>query len=181
LLAYCKPTVKAVGRRTGQISWGSDYQGLRIKGLHLRLSDFRQFVGDILDSLVEIMHRDLFFGIAPRLIDLTKIKDVMTKDQPMFSFLTEPENGLPDGRAFMLDCMKQAPREFQLIDKNGVWNTDRIQKYFVAKERFLKLLMLGIFLSKRGLTFSHVPYRRSTGERIGAARRQVSKYPHDSP
>jgi hypothetical protein len=148
LLAYCKPTVKAVGRRTGQISWGSDYQGLRIKGLHLRLSDFRQFVGDILDSLVEIMHRDLFFGIAPRLIDLTKIKDVMTKDQPMFSFLTEPENGLPDGRAFMLDCMKQAPREFQLIDKNGVWNTGQNPKVFCCEGEVFEIADVGYFLVK---------------------------------
>jgi hypothetical protein len=102
------------------------------------------------------MHRELFnFGTAPPLIDidLSKIKDVMTKDQPMFSFVTEPENELPDGRAFMFSCMKRAPRELQLIDENGVWNTDGVKKYLASKERFLKLLMLGIFLRvELGLT-----------------------------
>jgi hypothetical protein len=143
LLAFGKATVKAVGR-PGQIFWDPDYEGLRIKDIHLRLNDFRKFVGDILDSLVETMEQQLFFGMTRPGIDFDNIKDVMMTDTPRFSFVTEPENKLPDGKAFMIDWMKHARVELQLIDENGVWNQERVRKYLMSKERFLKLLMLGI-------------------------------------
>jgi hypothetical protein len=147
LLRVGKAMVKAVGR-AGQIFWDPDYEGLRIKDIHLRLNDFRKFVGDILDSLVETMEQQLFFGMTRPGIDFDNIKDVMMTDTPRFSFVTEPDNKLPDGKAFMIDWMKHARVELQLIDENGVWNRDRVRKYLMSKERFLKLLMLGIiFLS----------------------------------
>jgi hypothetical protein len=143
VLAYGKATVRAVGR-PGQVFWDPDYQGLRIKNIHMRLSCFQQFVKDIMDSLVGIMGQDLFFGINPPSIDLTEIHDCMVDDKPMLSLLKYPTNKLSDGSEFMIECMRRAPQALKLIDDDGIWNQSMVTNYLAFKERFLKLLMLGI-------------------------------------
>lgn len=143
LLAYGKHITKLNGR-PGAIHWDKDMQGLEIKDVRLRFDDFRQFVHGILESLEEILYDDLLFGATPPSVDLQKLTDIMTKKQHRTSFLSEPSNGMEEGYKDLMDLMMNQVEEVKrLIDKEGKWIELKARGYLVAKERFLRLLMLG--------------------------------------
>lgn len=143
-LLHGRRNTKSVSR-PGQIIWDSDEQGLQIKQIQLRLDDYRDFIRQTINILVDTIHQDLFFNIMPPIIDLTKIKDHISESKPMYSLFKQPENELNNGCIFMLkNWMEDIPEELRLIDDDGVWNTRRIAEYLRSKKRFLRLLMLSI-------------------------------------
>jgi hypothetical protein len=143
LLAYGKSCTKANGR-PGAIHWDDDGQGLQIKDIRLRLDDFRRFVHDIVESLGEILYDELLFGAAPPSVDMQKLTDIMTKRQHRTSFLSEPSNGMQEGYKDLMDLMmNQVEEGKRLVNKEGKWIELKTRGYLVAKERFLRLLMLG--------------------------------------
>jgi hypothetical protein len=143
LLAYGKQCTKVNGR-PGAIHWDDDMQSLQIKDIHLRMDDFRQFVQEIIKSLEEILYDDLLFGVAPPSVDLQKLADIMTKTQHGTSFLSEPSNGMQEGYKDLMDLMmNQVEEGKRLLNKDNKWIELKARGYLVAKERFLRLLMLG--------------------------------------
>jgi hypothetical protein len=52
----------------------------------------------------------------------------------------------------MVSWMKRAPRELQLIDENGVWNTDRVRKYLGVEGEVFETAYVGYFSSCRAWT-----------------------------
>jgi hypothetical protein len=143
LLAYGKQTTKVNGR-PGVIHWHDDKQSLQIKDIHLRMDDFRQFVHGILDSLETILYDELFFGATPPSVDLEKLVDIMSKKRPHESFLSESSNEIDEGYKDMMDLMMTRVEETKRLAKEeGKWIELKARGYLIAKEKFLRLLMLG--------------------------------------
>jgi len=143
ILAFGKETIKAVGRPS-LLMWDSDYQGVKVKEVHLRLDAFKQFVQDGIKSTERLFQEQLFFGMNLPMVDLGKIDDVMDFIKPGYSFMKESEAKLPNGREFMFNLMKSADSSKQLIDAQGRWDTIKVREYLKAKKKGLKKLMKGI-------------------------------------
>ena len=143
VLAFGKETIKAVGR-PGLLVWDPDYQGVKVKEVHLRLDAFKRFVQDGIKSTEEFLKEQLFFGMNLPKIDLKKIDDVLGNTEPSYSFLKESAVFLPNGCEFMLNLMKSADPSKRLIDAQGHWDTVKVREYLKGKKRFQRKLMKGI-------------------------------------
>jgi hypothetical protein len=143
LLAYGKLITKANGR-PGVVRWDDDKQGLHIKDIDLRLDDFRRFVHGIVESLEKILYEDLLFGVTPPSVDLQKLTDVISKKKHHASFVSESSNRMQEGYKDLMDLMiNQVEEVKRLVNKENKWIELKARGYLVAKERFLRLLMLG--------------------------------------
>lgn len=143
MLAFGKETVKAVGRPC-LIIWDPDDLDLTIKGIHLRLNAFKQFIHDGIQSTETILRDQLFFGADLPEIDLKTLNDIFGKKEARYSFLKESEDKLPNGQEFMLTLMKSVDPSKHLIDAQGRWDQAKIAEYLRAKKLFLRKLMKGI-------------------------------------
>ena len=59
------------------------------------------------------------------------------------SFLSESSNGMEKGYKDLMDLMMTQVEEEKRLIKEGKWIEMKARGYLVAKERFLRLLMLG--------------------------------------
>ena len=173
VLAHGKERVKAVGRPC-LLTWDSDYRGLKIKDVHLRLNAFQQFVHDGIKSTETILREQLFFEMNLPTIDLRKIKDEYGKIDPGYSFLKGSADILPDGCQFMFNLMKSADPSKHLIDAQGRWDTAKVMEYLKSNKKVLRRLMKGIYRSKLlSLLRSDVFFtegRSSRGFELGSAK-----------
>jgi hypothetical protein len=143
VLAFGKETIKAVGR-PGLLVWDPDYEGVKVKEVHLRLDVFKQFVRDGIKSTKNILQEELFFGMNLPIIDLKMIDDIFGNIEPSYSFLKESADKLSNGCEFMLNLMKSINPSRQLIDAQGRWDTVKVREYLKAKKTFQRKLMKGI-------------------------------------
>ena len=142
VLAFGKETVKAIGR-PGLLVWDPDYQGVKVKEVHLRLDTFKQFVRDGITLTERILREELFFGLDLPTIDLKEIDDIMGIPESRYSFLKESKEKLPQGCEFMSNLMKSTDPSKQLIDAQGRLDTVKVMEYLKVKKNFLRKLMKG--------------------------------------
>lgn len=153
LLAFGREVTKRDGR-PGVIQWDEDKQGLKIKDLHLRLDEFRQFVQELIKSLQDIMRNDLFFDAEPPSFTLSELNDIMLSDnkRPEESIRhSEKKKDEKEGghHRMMKFMMNQGDVKKRLMDDNGRWNERKVRQYLISKKRFLRLLMVGTCLIHR--------------------------------
>ena len=100
VLAHGREMVKVVDRLC-LLVWDPDYQGVRIKDVHLRLDAFKQFVQDGIKSTETMLREQLFFGMDLPTIDSGTINDIYENVEPDYSFLKGSADILLNGREFM--------------------------------------------------------------------------------
>ena len=155
VLAFGKETIKAVGRPS-LLMWDPDYQGVKVKEVHLRLDAFKQFVQDGIKSTETFLREQLFFGMDLPTVDLKEIEDVMEFIKPWYSFLKESAEKLPDGREFMLNLMKSADSSKQLIDEQGRWDMIKVRGVFEGEEEISEEIDEGYHLKTFKFHFAHL-------------------------
>jgi len=142
VLAFGKESVKSIGRPT-IVVWDTDYRGMRVKDIHIRLDAFQQFVKEGIALTEGVLNEQLFFGQPIPEINLNSIQDVLGNTEPFYSFLKYSERSAIDGREYMMNLMKSIDPSKRLIDGDGTWNLARASEYLKAKKQFLRLLMKG--------------------------------------
>lgn len=164
LLAYGKQAAKAE-ERGGRIAWDDTQETIYIDNVSCTVDGFKHFVHGIIRSAHDLLHSGLFFGVSKLTVDLSSLRDSMTRYNPGWSLISDPANRLSEGSAYMLSLVKQATIDARLVKEGGEWNKKKVMEYLDKKKRFLELLMLLMLLTggqpARGPELGSIKFRNS--------------------
>ena len=107
LLQYGMHAGKEFGGKD-RVLWSPDKQTMIFNGRPLELTKFKRLIHSLMED-VENLLLDLLFARDKDWMDsfhLNRLRDVVNKGNLNYSFLTEHENGLSDGRTMMLHRLK---------------------------------------------------------------------------
>jgi hypothetical protein len=104
------------------IHWSDDYQILHFKGRPIEIKKLETLGHAVVAESKAALHELAFGGDLPS-IDLTRVKDTMSWSSELrksaYSFVTDNRFGLDVGFAFLLQHVRQASEDLQLL-KRGI-------------------------------------------------------------
>lgn len=152
LLAYALGAGKEVGGKP-RVQWSKDRQTLIYQGQRLQLRELRGFVSELCTVAEAELFNELMFlqdSQKPYHIDLGQVVDDMNETLVGYSFISDTNNGLFNGRERMLKRLAGSPKADSFLHvKNGELEVQPRQwrQYRLRLQRFLSILFILIHTS----------------------------------
>jgi hypothetical protein len=136
--------------------WNKEGSAVTYLDRTLEMDQLRRWVAEVLVKAEKALYDDCLFAIEePPEIDPSKLRDIIGRTSPGFSFVSDRRNVLQHEQYWLVNCVMATPsilhNKFTAVDPSmtsGVrWIPGQVRRYLAKIDRFLELLLVSVHLT----------------------------------